>query len=237
MPDEKQSVRSLARGLAHNFNNKLTGIINNIQLAMMDEIPETTRSILTNAMKSADRMADLVRQLLEFSKAGDIKRSEFTVSGLDSLLMDLHAAATERFTTDLPPIRFNGDVEKILLMLRMLVGRTAEVLEGIENGRVDVAAFPSTKEFFGRRKDALVFTVVDNGPAIPESALPHIFEPFFNPYGRPEAGDLKLAVVDAIVAAHGGWVECSSSATGTVFSVYLPMAMQEPAAGPENHVG
>ena len=236
MPDNSSLV-SLARGLAHNFNNSLTGISGAVQIALMDEIPETTRSALTNAMKSAERMANLVRQLLEFSRAGDIKRNEFPVSGLGILFRELNAAAPERFAIDLPPIRFYGDEVKILMMLRMLVGRAAEVLEGIENGRVDVAAFPSTKEFFGCRKDALVFTVADNGPAIPESALPHIFEPLFNPYGRPEAGNLKLAVVDAIVAAHGGWVECTSTATGTVFSVYLPVTRQEPAAGPENRVG
>ena len=134
MPDNSSLV-SLARGLAHNFNNSLTGISGSVQIAMMDEIPETTRSALTNAMKSAERMANLVRQLLEFSRAGDIKRNEFPVSGLGILFRELNAAAPERFAIDLPPIRFYGDEVKILMMLRMLVGRAAEVLEGIENGR------------------------------------------------------------------------------------------------------
>ncbi len=236
MSDEKD--RSFARGIAHHFNNALHGILGNLQLVMKHELPEEAAESVRVADKSATRLAALVRQMLDFMKAGDIAPREFPISGVGRLMEDEFKSLAGRIQLiiDLPAVVFTGDADKIVLMLRLLVQRSVESLEGRENGRIVVSAFPTRKEVSGKRRDFLVFSVTDNGPAIHENMLGHVFEPFFNPTEPNIPGDLKLATVSAIAAAHGGWAECNSGNAGAMFSVYLPAAKQEPATS-ENHIG
>jgi signal transduction histidine kinase len=72
------------------------------------------------------------------------------------------------------------------------------------------------------------FTVQDGGPGIPPAALPHVFEPYYRAPGAAGAAPgsgLGLAVVKALVEAHGGGIEVASEAgRGTRIAFTLPRA-------------
>jgi signal transduction histidine kinase len=80
--------------------------------------------------------------------------------------------------------------------------------------------------------DALVVTVADDGPGIPEDAMPLLFEPFFTTKAAGEGTGLGLSISRKIVVAHGGELEVSSEVgRGTRFSVRLPLS---PASSPDS---
>lgn len=66
------------------------------------------------------------------------------------------------------------------------------------------------------------FTVVDDGPGVPEDLLPHIFEPFFTT--RPQGTGLGLAVVQDVAQSHGGDVKAVALTQGTRFTMRLPFS-------------
>jgi signal transduction histidine kinase len=66
---------------------------------------------------------------------------------------------------------------------------------------------------------ALVITVSDTGPGIPEDLLPHVFEPFRS--GRPGGTGLGLAIVKSVVEGHGGKIKITSTDEGSSFLIVL----------------
>ena len=73
--------------------------------------------------------------------------------------------------------------------------------------------------------DTVHLCVSDNGPGVPDEALPRLFEPFFTT--RPQGTGLGLSVVKAVAAAHGGDVSVASSDLGTSFTIMLPADGEE----------
>ncbi len=73
--------------------------------------------------------------------------------------------------------------------------------------------------------DTLIVTVADDGPGIPEDAMPLLFEPFFTTKAAGEGTGLGLSISRKIVVAHGGELEVESEVgRGTRFSVRLPVS-------------
>jgi signal transduction histidine kinase len=67
--------------------------------------------------------------------------------------------------------------------------------------------------------------ISDEGPGIAPEDLPHIFEPFFTTKGVGEGTGLGLAVAQAIVEEHAGWIDAETSpGKGARFTIYLPGA-------------
>ena len=71
------------------------------------------------------------------------------------------------------------------------------------------------------------FTVIDDGPGVPDELLPHIFEPFFTT--RPQGTGLGLAVVQDVAKSHGGDVKAIALTQGTRFTIRLPISDGCPA--------
>jgi len=74
------------------------------------------------------------------------------------------------------------------------------------------------------REDKVVFSVEDRGPGIPEDALSHVFDRFYQSDSshKEEGSGLGLALVKQIVAASGGTVEAENLPVGCRFTVILP---------------
>jgi signal transduction histidine kinase len=99
-------------------------------------------------------------------------------------------------------------------------------------------AFPpaggSIQVSLGCEDGTLVVTVADDGPGIPDDAMPLLFEPFFTTKAAGEGTGLGLSISRTIVVAHGGELEVSSEVgRGTRFSVRLPLS---PAPPPDSKV-
>lgn len=233
-----ESVGLLAGGVAHDINNMLSAIVSYPDLLLRDpQLNEKQRHFIQAMHSSGKRIAVVVSDLLTLSKGIASVREVLSVNSLiqDFLaspemlhLVEYHpqVAVETDLAKDLLPIR-GSDVHLRKLVLN-LVSNAAEAITG--PGRVLI----TTQNVYLERPlsgyeqvvkgEYLLLRIDDDGPGIPESDLPRIFEPFFTKktYGRSGTG-LGLAVVWNTVQEHGGYLQVSSAPAGTRFEVFLPI--------------
>jgi signal transduction histidine kinase len=109
-----------------------------------------------------------------------------------------------------------GDLGALNQVFLNLIKNAAEAFPP-EGGSIHVS--------LGCDGDALVVTVADDGPGIPEDDMPLLFEPFFTTKAAGEGTGLGLSISRKIVVAHGGEIEADSEVgRGTRFNVRLPLS-------------
>jgi K+-sensing histidine kinase KdpD len=189
-------------------------------------LDEKQAQTLGRMAASAARMAGIIRDLLDFSRARQgggipIQRAPADLGEIASrAILELQAAhpgceVALRVHAD---ARVEGDEPRLLQVVSNLIGNAIQ--HGAPESRVDVRVD-------GAAPDALVLSVHNDGEPIPAELLPTVFEPFKRGErrGGGEGGSvgLGLFIVREIVRAHGGDVEVRSVAgEGTTFTVRLP---------------
>jgi signal transduction histidine kinase len=134
-----------------------------------------------------------------------------TLTMLRAKVKGKSATVTVAVAPDLPPVMaYGGELNQVWLNL------IDNALDAAPPGsRVDVSA--------DREGDKLVVRIVDNGPGIPDSALPRIFDPFFTTKPVGQGTGLGLDIVRRLVKRHDGEIEVESRPGRTVFTVSLPI--------------
>ena len=233
-----EAVGRLAGGVAHDFNNLLTGIIGNLSLAELgggaDE-GETTDELIATAKRAGERAADLVKQLLGFSRRTHL---QFRIADCNEVIHDVEGLI--RRTLD-PRIRIEIDTEKDLWGTKVDPNQIEQVVMNMCVNAKD-AMVPSGKISITSRNvvlerknlsenlsaepgDYVAITVADDGEGMPPEVLKMIYEPFFTTKEQGKGTGLGLATSYGIIRQHGGWIDCSSTVgEGTVFTIYLPKA-------------
>jgi two-component system cell cycle sensor histidine kinase/response regulator CckA len=241
-----ESIGVLAGGIAHDFNNLLTGVLGHTNFARGELARGSTNvdHLLAQVETSAQRAADLCRQLLAYAGKGQIvvRLIDLNVAVQQTVPL-LKLAITNKVTPDLqlgtglPPLR--GDPSQINQVLLNLVTNAAEAI-GTETGTVTIR----TERVNITPMDMLTLTaspemepgpfncieIRDNGCGIGPETIGHIFEPFFTTkfVGR----GLGLAAVIGIVHGHRGGIRVSSQANaGTSFELFFPVMTQQAARG------
>jgi two-component system NtrC family sensor kinase len=244
-----EAVGQLAAGLAHDFNNILTIIHGHATMLglQLGEAGSHAKS-LEEIRGSTERAANLVRQLLTFSRKRamhfrNVALDEVinSVSGMLRQLVGAQITVQTDCAPDLPPIHADrGMIEQILLNLA-LNARDAISKEGrvdiragaITLGDGDVEARPEA-----RRGRFVCLTISDTGCGIGPQAMDHLFEPFFTTKEVGKGTGLGLATVYGIVKEHQGWIEVQSQVgAGATFQCYFPVSEQAggqpPQTGPK----
>jgi two-component system, cell cycle sensor histidine kinase and response regulator CckA len=228
-----EAIGRLAGGVAHDFNNVLTAILGYAEL-LLDQFDEADprRADVMEIRRSADRAANLTRQLLAFSRKQvmqpRILRLHDVVAGMESMLQRLVGTdvvidvATE---PGLWAVRADpGQVEQVVMNL---AANARDAMPGgghltIQTGNITVAV-PDPEHTPGLPPgDYAWLAVTDTGAGIPEAVRPHIFEPFFTTKAMGQGTGLGLATVYGIVKQMGGGIYLEPVETGTRFRVYLP---------------
>jgi two-component system, OmpR family, sensor kinase len=111
-----------------------------------------------------------------------------------------------------PPVVVGADPDRLAQAVLNLVANAG--VHTPPGTRVDIAAELAPGE--------IVLTVVDDGPGIPTSIRDEVFAPFVRASDVPSSTGLGLAVVRAVVEAHGGYVELDTGPDGTRFELHLP---------------
>ena len=241
-----ESVGRLAGGVAHDFNNMLQAILGNAALALLDVPPGSpVRESLDEIRKSAERSAELTKQLLAFARkqviAPRVLDLNDTVAGMLKMLRRLigeHIHLAWLPGAGLRPVRIDpSQVDQLLVNLcvnaRDAITGTGTITLATEMCPLDpeyAAAHPELAP-----GDYVVLAVSDSGAGIDERAREHLFEPFFTTKGVGQGTGLGLATVFGIVKQNGGAIEVSSElGQGTTFRLHFPSAVEElaPAAGP-----
>jgi PAS domain S-box-containing protein len=233
-----ESIGTLAGGIAHDLNNMLSPILMSIELLRDHVVGEDGHELLGTIEASAQRGADLVRQVLTFARGVDGKRSPLAP---DAVVRDLARIVTDTFPkeivfrTEVPPEAWAliGDATQVQQVLLNLALNAVDAMSGKGSLTVRVAnvtlpadeaaAFPDARAGAYVRVD-----VSDTGEGIPPRVLHRIFEPFFTTKQVGKGTGLGLSTAQAIARSHGGLITVRSQpGEGTTFSVYLPA---DPAA-------
>jgi signal transduction histidine kinase/CheY-like chemotaxis protein len=230
-----QAIGLLAGGVAHHFNNLLTVVLGNLELARRRSTDPEVDRLLLAARHGGERGAEVTRQLLSFSRqqvlqpqAVDPARwlAAFAPLLTNTLRGDI-VVETEVRGEPWPILVDPGQLELAVLNLAVNARDampTAGVLRlAIENQRVDDSRL-------GLRGDYVVLSVADTGEGMAPDILPRVFEPFFSTKQTGPGTGLGLSQVHGFVHQSGGAVDIESRVgEGTTIRLYLP-AGGEPAA-------
>jgi len=229
-----ESLGTLAGGIAHDLNNALAPILMAIAVLSEDETDPVKQSMLDTINTSAQRGADMVRQVLTFARGIEGRRVSVAV---DQVIRDIERIVNDTFfktitvrvriADDLPPIV--GDPTQIhQVLLNLCVNARDAMPQGgtltitAELGVVDEQFVSMDRE--ARVGQYVVLGVTDTGTGIPAAVVDRIFEPFFTTKAVGEGTGLGLSTSLAIVRGHGGFIRVKSEpGRGTTFTVYLPV--------------
>ena len=229
-----EALGQLAGGVAHDFNNILTGILGFAEVIGRSTIDASAAGFSGEIVQAANRARDLVRQILMFSRRQPAERRPVRirdVAGEALKLVQRAAPAAIQISTripeDLPYIL--GDATQLHQVIMNLATNAVQAM-GDGEGQLEVsAAAVDVMADFARRHPPLReglhvrLAVRDNGPGIPQSVLDRLFEPFFTTKAPGLGTGLGLAVVHGVVQNHEGAIVVESQpGAGTAFEVYLP---------------
>ncbi len=231
-----EAVGTLAGGIAHDFNNILGAILGYTRMAM-DELSKESQPYqdLCEVIQSGDRAADLVRQILLFSRHQEQEfipvQIQFLIKETVKMLRASLPASIElqeEIDDTCPPI--DADPTQIYQVL-MNLGTNARQAMLPEGGTLRITL--SQVEFTEESLDIpttihpghyLQLTIQDTGAGIEDETIKRIFDPFFTTKGIGEGTGLGLAVVHGIIKSHHGSISVKSSPQeGTQFSIFLPV--------------
>ncbi|MBI5083930.1 MAG: PAS domain S-box protein [Acidobacteria bacterium] len=241
MAQRMESIGRLAAGIAHNFNNHLT-VINGYANLLLSQMQPTNPHFhpLTEVLQAGERSADLVRQLLAFSRKQVLRPEvislDSTVNQLEPMLRLLCGANVElhfRFgAASFPVLADRSQVEQVVLNL--VVNACDAMPDGgtlsIETALRPLEGICHWCQAEVRPGAYVELSVRDTGTGMCSEVLEKAFEPFFTTKAVGEGSGLGLSTVQGIALQSGGHVDAESElGKGSVFRVYFPVA-EPPAA-------
>jgi len=235
-------VTQFAGGMAHDFNNILTGILGNIEL-LLKEIKHgaKARKMLEATLHAALQGRSLTQQLLTISRRHVVQSVPVdlnaTVRELIEMLRHVVGESIEIATVlaeDLGTVEADpGSMSQIIMNL-VLNARDAMPWGGcisIETRTVNIAPadhLPSTSE-----ETYVMLSVTDTGVGMDEATRARIFEPFFTTKPAGKGTGLGLCTVLSILQRHGGHIAVDSKpGEGTTVRICLPCSVETAETAP-----
>jgi two-component system sensor histidine kinase PilS (NtrC family) len=231
-----EAVAELSSSLAHEIKNPLASIRSSVEQLSRAPRANPDEMFLTGLIvRESDRLARLLSEFLDFSR----------VRVTESVPVDLHQVAGDaiRLVREHPecgddvvislegtvtPMEGDEDllhrvVSNLVLNAVQASGKGAQI--SVRTGRPAPQELPAGAGI----ENPVSLVVTDNGPGVPESVRPRLFEPFVT--GRVGGTGLGLAIVQRAVEAHRGLVLVDTQVgRGTTFTVYFPAARRKEEA-------
>jgi two-component system cell cycle sensor histidine kinase/response regulator CckA len=228
-----ESIGTLAGGIAHDLNNVLTPILMGVELLKAKLLDPDSLSFLTTLQISAERGADLVKQVLSFARGAQGQRValqlKHVIRDIENMLKHtLPKSIHVRTSVPRDLWTVSGDATQLHQVLMNLCVNARDAMP--HGGQLTITAENASLDdnhagthFETKPGRYLLLTVADSGTGIPADVLDKIFDPFFTTKELGKGTGLGLSTVVGIVKNHGGSVRVTSEVgTGTRFSVYLP---------------
>jgi signal transduction histidine kinase len=228
-----EAVGRLAGGIAHDFNNVLTAIQSRVELLRLKDTSADVASALDSMGLDIERAANLVRQIMLFSRREPQAAESFdardTLESIREMLTRLlgsgillSISGTQRPLTVLAN---RGQVEQVITNL--VVNARDAMPSG---GRIDITGdmvlvgqevHPTHTPL--KPGPYVVLSVRDTGVGMDEGVRSRLFEPFFTTKPAGKGTGLGLSTAHGIVSQCGGGIGVSSEpGRGSTFAVYLP---------------
>ncbi len=234
-----ESVGRLAGGMAHDFNNLLGVIMGHAETALATIAPDQSGyQDLLEILTASERSADLIRQLLTFSRKQIISPRILNINdSISNLLKMLKRLIGEDIElvwqpgSDLKPVLIDpSQLDQVLINLMVNardaipgVGKIAIKTGSVLVDERDVSQFKGMDS-----GQYLLLTVSDNGCGMDDATLSHLFEPFFTTKEVGKGTGLGLATIFGIIKQNNGNIYVSSKpGEGTTFNIYLPVCDAE----------
>lgn len=240
------AVGKLAGGVAHDFNNYLTVIINEAEMLSESLADTPDRAAQASAIVgTATRASSLMRQLLAVSREQTLSRTSLAVNDLISQASERAKSGSDDqleivLKKSKKPLWVSADPQSMASVLDALTTNARQAMP--EGGTLSLEAAAAVLSEADRSplEDTagfqpgkfVVLTVNDTGVGMTDDVRRHVFEPFFSSRPEGEGNGLGLATVYGIVRQHGGFVSVDSEPElGATFRVYLPQ-IDQPAPPP-----
>ena len=218
------SLGILTSGIAHQLNNPLNNISTSCQI-LTEEFkvcdPDFAERMLKNIRQEVLRARDIVKGLLDFSRARDFSLGNVDLHDLVAKTFNLASSQVPSGVTlvnHVPPQFF----------LDLDAARMQEVFINLTLNAAQAIPQPPGAITFSAATDApsrqAVITVEDTGTGIPEAALTHVFDPFFTTKDEGQGTGLGLSVVFGIIEKHKGTITAENiDGGGARFVIRLPL--------------
>jgi two-component system cell cycle sensor histidine kinase/response regulator CckA len=234
-----ETIGELAGGVAHDFNNILTGISGNLSMLKNTTNREKQIGYIETLEKITDRARDLIRQMLVFTKRNEGKPENISLQQVLKEVMDMASKSIPKnIRIDIPDIDEKYSVyidhTQLTQVLLNLLVNAKDAIEDDQNGRIciDVQTISVDKEI---KRQYLLNTVgryikidvADNGCGMSNEILSKIFDPFFSTKekGANKGTGLGLSITYNIVKNSGGSIQVQSEeGKGSKFSILLPIS-------------
>ncbi len=222
-----ESIAALAGGVARDFNNVLSSILGNINIAQeLSEEDATISEALEQAEKATLQARDLTAQLISFSKSREGKKKKITITDLlkqsaKEALKSSRVFCSFSFSEKLSPVEINE--EQIKQVFRNLIINADRAMP--EGGTLFLSAQNSSVRPDDNlplaNGDYLKITFRDQSIGILNEHLQNVFDPYFT--SRQRGSGIGLATTYTIIKNHGGLITVESEfGKGTTFFIYLP---------------
>jgi len=218
--------RMMARQLAHEIKNPLGGLRGAAQLLERELPDEALKEYTRVIIGEADRLRALVDSLLGPPRA--LHREPVNVHELLDRVFQLVRAESPQaleivrdYDPSLPSIELDRDQ-----VIQAMLNLARNAIQALGNhGRLTLRTRALTGATIGEKRHRVVASVQfeDNGPGVPDELRETVFYPLVT--ARPGGTGLGLAVAQDIATRHDGLVEFESRSGRTVFSLLLPIGM------------
>lgn len=218
-------------GFAHELNNPLTGILGLSEMLQEIEVPDTVKKQLGMIHSQARRAAEIVQNLVFYSRPPAPGKSRVNLSELvqRSLHLQAYSLRKNNITVDFQPDdslpAVAGDPNQLVQVFWNLIVNAEQAMREVrEKGTLRIR--------LGRSDNSVWAVFQDDGPGISPENLPHIFDPFYTTKRPGRGTGLGLSICKAVLKEHGGNVEASSvPGAGAIFTISLPVVAGAAATG------
>ena len=229
-----EALGTLAGGIAHDFNNIITVILNNAEMMKIKKEQNIdTEDSINNIIKSSERAAGLVKQILTYSRMESVALQPINLSKEVKAALAMVRASIPKnvnITTDLDediPL-ISGDATQISQIVINLCTNANHAI-GEHAGEIKVKVKPlnsGSSEF-------VLLTIEDDGCGIDAECLGRIFDPFFTTKEVDKGTGLGLSAVHGIVENHNANISVKSDLDkGSEFSIKFPLSENMQSVAP-----
>ena len=218
---------NLARTLAHEVKNTLSGIKGSAQILSKKLKDDFSTKFLKIIIDETDRLNDIVTKILT-----PPSKPNLALFNIHSALEQVYALADAddnkvKLIRDYDPSipEINGDENLFIQAILNIVKNAQQAVENTENASITI----KSRIQFGKPINGTIHPTVcsieikDNGPGIPNELQDQVFFPMVSV--KEQGSGLGLTIAQDIIRIHGGGIIFSSNPGSTVFSIQIPLKL------------